>query len=438
MTAYSAASDATTVYPRRLKMGIAGIGQGGGGMLPAMASMPQLQLVAGADINPVTRERFQGRYPDARVYPTVAALCADPDVDAIWVSSPNRFHCEHAVEALQQGKHVVVEKPMAVSLEEADRMIGAAAHNGVKLIAGHTNSFELHIRAMRKVINSGRLGKLCAVHISSYTDWMLRARTPDELDPNQGGGIPWRQGPHQIDVVRLLGGGLLRSVRGTTGDWLRERRVPGYQSAFLEFEDRASATILHNGYGYFMTSELFPWLPEGRRYSYAERAEIRTSIRSGTRDEETEKQAFRIGGARDPNIRREAAAAEPKPWEPADLGMVIVSCERGDMRHSKYGLYLYADAGRFEIPLVGNWAAGVQEHRAELEELYGAAVLGKPVYHSGEWGAATLEACIAMIESARERREVLLHRQVAMPVDYDADLALPPEEPVTFTQIATS
>src|SRR5690348_13343450 len=107
---------------RRLRMGIAGIGQGGGGMLPAMASMPEMELVAGADINSLTRERFHDRYPQARVYPTVAELCADPNVEAVWVSSPNRFHCEHAVEALTHGKHVVVEKPMAVTLDEADRM----------------------------------------------------------------------------------------------------------------------------------------------------------------------------------------------------------------------------------------------------------------------------------------------------------------------------
>ena len=95
---------------RRLRMGIAGIGQGGGGMLPAMASMPQLELVAGADINPLTRERFRDRYPQARAYASVAELCEDPSVEAVWVSSPNRFHCEHAVEALTHGKHVVCGK----------------------------------------------------------------------------------------------------------------------------------------------------------------------------------------------------------------------------------------------------------------------------------------------------------------------------------------
>jgi predicted dehydrogenase len=424
------AGEHENVGARRLRMGIAGIGQGGGGMLPAMASMPQLELVAGADINALTRERFQERYPQAKVYPSVADLCRDVDVEAVWVSSPNRFHCEHAVEALTHGKHVVVEKPMAVSLEEADRMNAAARENGVRLIAGHTNSFELHVRAMRKIVNSGRLGRLCAVHVWSYTDWMLRARTPDELDPEQGGGIPWRQGPHQIDVVRLIGGGLLRSVRGTVGDWMRERRVAGYYNAFFEFQDGATGSILHDGYGYFVTAELFPWALERRRYSEGELAHIRSQIRSGTRDEEDEKQAFRIGGAREPS-RSDARSNEPPAWTPADLGMVLVTCERGDIRNSKYGIYVYGDEGRTEIPLTGG--LGMQEHRAELEELYAAVVLGKPVYHSGEWGAATLEACIAMMQSAREHREIMLERQVAMPQSYDEDLILPEPEPVAVS-----
>ncbi len=404
-------------------MAIVGIGQGGGGMLPIMASMPELQLVAGADVNPITRERFRTRYPDACVYSSVAELCSDPEVEAVWVSSPNRLHCEHAVEALQHGKHVVVEKPMAISLEEVDLMLAAASKHGVKLIAGHTNSFELHVRAMRKVINSGRLGKVRAVHIWSYTDWMLRARTPDELDPDQGGGIPWRQGPHQIDVVRLLGGGMLRSVRGTTGAWMAERPIAGYQCAYLEFEDGTPATILHNGYGYFMTAELFPWAMETLRYSPEEHVEIRKALRSRTRDEEADKQAFRIGGERDPNRVEESAG--PKPWVPSDLGMVLVTCERGDIRNSANGLYVYGDEGRREIPLVGTLGIGMQEHRGELNELYDAVVRGKPVYHSGEWGGATLEACLAMMQSGRERRDIMLHRQVPMPADYDSDLELP-------------
>jgi phthalate 4,5-cis-dihydrodiol dehydrogenase len=315
---------------------------------------------------------------------------------------------------------VIVEKPMAISLAEAERMIEAAEKNGVKLLAGHTNSFELPIRAMRKVIQSGELGDLRAVHIWSYSDWMLRARTADESDPDQGGGIPYRQGSHQGDVVRLLGGGMLRSVRAMTGQWMPERTMPGYHCAYLEFEDGTPATIIHNGYGYFMTAELFPWAMENQRYTPEERVSIRQALRNGTRDDEADKQVFRIGGERQAT---RGNPGDPQPWTPADLGIVMVSCSRGDIRNSKYGLYLYGDAGQREITL-RRPGEDLTEHRGELEELYNAVVLNKPVYHSGQWGMATLEVVMAILQSARERKEIRLTRQIPMPEDYDDDLRI--------------
>src|SRR5581483_7269709 len=103
------------------------------------------------------------------------------------------------------------------------------------------------------------------------------------LDINQGGGIPYRQGPHQIDTVRVIGGGMLRSVRGMTGQWMEARPIPGYYSAYLEFEDGTPSTILHNGYGYFLGAELAPWGAAQQHYNFAQRAEIRRQLRGGTR-----------------------------------------------------------------------------------------------------------------------------------------------------------
>src|SRR5712692_9752318 len=77
---------------KTLRMSMVGIGVGGAEILPAMETTPGIELYAGADINPTTRERFQARYPEAKVYDGIESLCADPDVDAVWVSSPNRFH----------------------------------------------------------------------------------------------------------------------------------------------------------------------------------------------------------------------------------------------------------------------------------------------------------------------------------------------------------
>ena len=262
---------------------------------------------------------------------------------------------------------------------------------------------------MRRIIRSGEVGRLCALHVWAYTDWMLRPRTAEELDINQGGGVPYRQGPHQIDTLRLLGGGLVRSVRGSTGQWFKGRPIPGYYSGFLEFEDGTPATLMHNGYGYFLASELVPWGGQNSRYSEAERAAIRKALLDGSRNENADKDAMRIGGANEREVRDRSKV---KPWLPNDLGILVATCERGDIRQSQYGLFVHSDEGTKDVPLIGG---GGPSRRGELMELYNAVVLDKPIRHTGPWGMATLEVCLALIQSAKERKEILLKHQVPAP-----------------------
>jgi phthalate 4,5-cis-dihydrodiol dehydrogenase len=264
---------------------------------------------------------------------------------------------------------------------------------------------------MRKIIRSGELGRLCALHVWAYTDWMLRPRTADELDINQGGGVPYRQGPHQIDTLRLLGGGMVRSVRGATGGWFKGRPIPGYYSGFMEFEDGTPATLMHNGYGYFLASELVPWGGQNSRYSETERAALRKSLLDGTRNENADKDAMRIGGANEGEIRDRSKV---KPWLPNDLGILVATCEKGDIRQSQFGLFVHSDEGTKDVPLIGG---GGPSRRAELMELYNAVVLDKPIRHTGPWGMATLEVCLAIMQSAKERKEIYLKHQVPAPIE---------------------
>src|SRR5499433_4104799 len=132
----------------RLKLGIVGIGVGASEILPQMEAMPDIQLVAAADINRRVLNTFQHRY-GAKTYDSIEKLCADPNVEAIWISTPNRFHALNTITAADHGKHDVVEKPMAISLAEAEKMIEAAEKNKIKLLCGHTQSYGPHIRTMR-------------------------------------------------------------------------------------------------------------------------------------------------------------------------------------------------------------------------------------------------------------------------------------------------
>ena len=403
---------------KQLKLGIIGIGVGAAEMLPAMESAPTFDLFAGADIDPDVRMRFKERYPEARVYDSAESLCADPDIDVVWVSTPNRFHGPMTMLAAQHGKHVVVEKPMALNMKEAESMVEACEKHGVQLVAGHTQSFTPPMRYMRQVVRSGALGPLAAVNVFAYTDWGLRPRTPDELDPAQGGGIVYRQVPHQIDSIRLIGGGMLRSVRGATGSWMPGRSITGYYSAYMEFESGVPAIAVHEGSGYFVASELVPWGTSRAFYTAEQRIEKRREMRDGTRHEDAEKLSLRIGGPSEMGSvgRRGPQPAGRRKWQPFDLGILIVSCERGQIRQSPYGVYVYDDEGVREISL----ETGRASRQEELTELYNAVVHGKPVFHSGRWGMATLEVALGIVESARTRKEIKLTHQVEMDEAYDA------------------
>ena len=138
---------------RTMKVGVAGLGVGAMGVVRAMEAAPFIEIVAAADVRPQALQAFEKKY-GGKGYGSVEALAQDPDVEVIWVSTPNRYHAAHTVLAANGGKHVVVEKPMATSLEEAAQMVEAADKNNVKLLCGHTASLMAGFRAMRRVITS--------------------------------------------------------------------------------------------------------------------------------------------------------------------------------------------------------------------------------------------------------------------------------------------
>src|SRR5687767_15945153 len=169
MTSQTHTSADTT---KRLNIGVIGIGVGGLEIIRSIVQQDQVvRLAAGCDVVPVTRQRFQERFPEARVYESVDAICKDPELDAVYIASPNRFHAEHAITAARHGKHVLVEKPMAISLRETEQMVEECEKAGVKLVCAHTASYGIHYRTMRKIIQSGELGRVRAIQMIAYTEW---------------------------------------------------------------------------------------------------------------------------------------------------------------------------------------------------------------------------------------------------------------------------
>lgn len=393
--------------PRPLRLGIAGLGVASTLFLPGVEEYPGAQIVAAADRRPGALDAFERRY-GGRAYDSVEALCADPGVDVVWVATPNHLHCEHVVAAAEHGKHVICTKPMALSVDEGIRMCEAAERNRVRLLCGQTYSMSPDVQAMRQLVSSGELGRLIAVSTWFYTDWLIKPRAPEELDETLGGGVVYRHAPHLIDTVRLLGGGRVRSVRASAGRWMPERPCPGNFSAYLEFEDGTPATIVYNGYGYFDTSEL-TWGIGNRMYSDEERIEARRELRDGATGESA-KERLRFGAESPDPAHRGGLAVAPPVGTRAHInwfGITLASCERGDVRQSPNGLYVYDANGRREVPVYGGRGTGM----LEMREMYEAVFDGKPIVHDGRWALATLEVGMAIVESGDERREVFLRHQ---------------------------
>lgn len=383
-----------------IRIGVAGIGAAGRAFLPAIRGHAAFQLAAIAEPVAETREAV-ARETGALGFADLPSMLAGAGIDAVYIATPTELHPQHAALAFAAKKHVLTEKPMAVRLDQAEAMVADAARAGVVLLCGHSHSFDRPIQAIREIVASGRLGRVRMINTWNFTDWMYRPRRPDELEIGQGGGVTFRQGSHQFDIIRLLGGGLVRSVRATTFDWDPARRSIGAHVVALQFQDGAAATAVYNGYGYFSTMELIADVSEwGFVEPLAKRAPVRRGSAGLSPADELEAK------------RRRAVHAIPAsaPHQP-HFGLTLVSCERGDIRQSPDGLYVYAEAGREEIAVPTD-----KSPRDLVLDEFAAAISGrvKPI-HDGRWGLANLEVCLAAIESSQTGTDIELRHQVAIP-----------------------
>ena len=381
-----------------LRLGILGLGGAAAMVLPYLGKVPGVRFTGAADIRPEAREAFARNY-DLPAYESLRAMCEAPDVDVVWIETPNHLHCEHTLEAIRHGKHVICAKPVGTTLAECDRMIEAADRAGVQLLQGHSKVFDTPVYAMREVIRSGRLGRVIQVDTWLYNNWLQRPRLPEELDTKRGGGIALRQGPHQIDILRYLAGGRGLSLRAIAGRWDANFDTEGNYSLLMEFEGGVSGTAVFNGYGYFDSTEL--------SWGIGPLGEQKTPGNAGKpRRTRTLDLKEKYGAADAPGAALERPQGAGMPF----FGVTVVNCERGAIRQSPEGLYVYTEAGREEVPVPAplGRAAELLELKAALDEKRGA-------FPDGRWGKATLEACLAILESSERRAEVTLHHQTPAP-----------------------
>ena len=358
--------------PDSLGLGIIGLGYAGLAMADAAGRHPQVELRAVADTDQRLREDVAARF-GVKSLVSIEELVELDGVDAVYVATPTRYHRHHAMTVAAADRHLVLEKPMAANLPDAEEICAAFEESGRALVVGYSQSFDLPARSLAALVRSRSVGALRAVNTCCYTDWIRRPRKPEDLDVSLGGGVTFRQGAHQLDIIRLVVGSSARRVRAT-GIPNREGSALAAYSALVDFEGGVYANATYSGLGFFDSRVL--------TFGVGEAGERLPRGSVGYR---------RL-------LPPSAPAAAPM------FGMTIATFEEADVLLGPDGLLIERGGHTREEP----YPPGPSGWDAVLAELVGAALDDRPPLHDGRWGARTLELCAAVETSAATGQDVWL------------------------------
>jgi predicted dehydrogenase len=274
---------------RKEGIGVAVVGAGMAGRAHAAAyrsattvfggSLPEIRLVAIADSDAKLAEDVRRRYGYERAVPSWQAIAEARDIGAVSVAVANSLHREVVEGLLSSGKHVLCEKPLASSLEDAEAMVAAADRSGVVAAVGFSYRRSPSVSAIRREVSSGRMGEVLCFSGRYWCDYALDPRVPMSWRYRGGPGTGSLAdlGAHLVDMAELVCG-LLAEVSGAVfATVMTERPVPARsptghelaeltgEVAFVENEDIATFTarFREGGVATFSISRVAHGLPNG-------------------------------------------------------------------------------------------------------------------------------------------------------------------------------
>ncbi|MDF1551811.1 MAG: Gfo/Idh/MocA family oxidoreductase [Deferrisomatales bacterium] len=188
-----------------LRLGIIGCGKVAEERhLPALQRLPQINVVAAADVDADRVEMLSQRFGVEHRFTDYRALVDRQDIDAVGVLTPTQSHAEIGLAALAAQKHVLIEKPLALNLDECDQLLARAAGSPVKVVVGFNLRWHRLVSRARELVQSGVLGPIKAIH-SVYTHDRIGADAPDwHRKLSLGGGVLFNEAVHHFDLWQYL------------------------------------------------------------------------------------------------------------------------------------------------------------------------------------------------------------------------------------------
>ena len=238
----------------KIKFGIIGCGLISNWHADAILKIDEAELIGATDVSEKSRKAFSEKYK-INAYNSVEELLAS-DVDVVSICTPSGLHAPLAVKVANAGKHIIVEKPMAITLEQADEIIEACEKNGVKASIISQMRFTPALQKLKKAVDSNLLGKLVSGDM-----YMKFFRSQEYYDQSgwrgtwkmDGGGALMNQGIHGVDLLCYVMGPV-KTVHGFTRTLARKIEVEDTAAAILEYANGALGVIQG-------TTSIYPGLP---------------------------------------------------------------------------------------------------------------------------------------------------------------------------------
>ena len=174
-----------------MKVAQIGVGYWGPNLLRNLVSNERCHVTFAVDFSAERRDFVQSLFPEIQVSNDAEKIFSDPDIDAVVISTPVKSHFDLSVKALEAGKHILVEKPMATTVEEVEEIGRLAEENNLITMAGHTFLYNPAVRAVKEIVHSGQLGDIRYI----YSQRVNLGRIRSDVD------ALWNLAPHDISIV---------------------------------------------------------------------------------------------------------------------------------------------------------------------------------------------------------------------------------------------
>jgi predicted dehydrogenase len=204
--------------------------------------VPEARIVAVAARQPERARAFAAKHAIPTVHASYEALCADPEIDAVYNPLPNSLHCEWTIRALRAGKHVLCEKPIAANAAEAERMAGAAAESGRVLAEAFHYRYHPLAARLREILDSGEIGAVGHVEVAFCIPFLVAGDIRYNLA--LAGGATMDVGSYTVNVARFLAAAEPEVLSAEAR--LSSPQVDRWMRAELRFPDGSTGRVTHS------------------------------------------------------------------------------------------------------------------------------------------------------------------------------------------------